>query len=218
MIRKIVGLALMAAVSQGATAATYITAAGAPDPGPAWGEQLVVTFDVPNATGYVFSGGLLTATGALSGAYAAPALDGTIFGYVTSPAAQTVATLSTPDLISISFYWGSIDTHNRLEVLGAAGGVLLDLMGNAPGIVGAPTFGNQASDSTNRRIFITAGVGEVITGLRFTAGGVAYEFDDFAAIEANPGVPEPATWALLIAGFGMVGVAARRRRPTRTAL
>jgi hypothetical protein len=30
-------------------------------------------------------------------------------------------------------------------------------------------------------------------------------------------VPEPATWAMLIAGFGAVGVAARRRRTVRTA-
>ncbi len=28
-----------------------------------------------------------------------------------------------------------------------------------------------------------------------------------------PGVPEPATWALMIGGFAMVGAAARRRRP-----
>ena len=28
----------------------------------------------------------------------------------------------------------------------------------------------------------------------------------------NPGVPEPASWAMLIAGFGLVGAAARRRR------
>jgi hypothetical protein len=28
----------------------------------------------------------------------------------------------------------------------------------------------------------------------------------------TPGVPEPATWAMLIAGFGMVGFTARRRR------
>lgn len=29
---------------------------------------------------------------------------------------------------------------------------------------------------------------------------------------ATPGIPEPATWGLMIAGFGLVGFAARRRR------
>lgn len=29
-----------------------------------------------------------------------------------------------------------------------------------------------------------------------------------------PAVPEPATWGLMLAGFGLVGVVARRRRPT----
>ncbi|WP_313669041.1 PEPxxWA-CTERM sorting domain-containing protein [Sandarakinorhabdus sp.] len=32
-----------------------------------------------------------------------------------------------------------------------------------------------------------------------------------------PGVPEPASWAMLIAGFGLVGAAARRRRQTVSA-
>jgi hypothetical protein len=31
-----------------------------------------------------------------------------------------------------------------------------------------------------------------------------------------PAVPEPATWAMMIAGFGLVGGAMRRRRPTAT--
>ncbi len=33
-------------------------------------------------------------------------------------------------------------------------------------------------------------------------------------LAAEIGVPEPATWAMLIAGFGMVGVSLRRRRTT----
>ena len=32
------------------------------------------------------------------------------------------------------------------------------------------------------------------------------------AIEPTPGVPEPASWALLISGFGLTGTALRRRR------
>jgi hypothetical protein len=31
-------------------------------------------------------------------------------------------------------------------------------------------------------------------------------------VDPVPGIPEPATWAMLIAGFGLVGSAARRRR------
>lgn len=31
-------------------------------------------------------------------------------------------------------------------------------------------------------------------------------------IDPTPGIPEPGTWALMIAGFGLVGIAARRRR------
>lgn len=37
-------------------------------------------------------------------------------------------------------------------------------------------------------------------------------YDSFAANAATGGVPEPASWAMLIAGFGMVGFAARRRK------
>jgi hypothetical protein len=32
------------------------------------------------------------------------------------------------------------------------------------------------------------------------------------AARVDPGVPEPASWAMLIAGFGLTGAAMRRRR------
>jgi hypothetical protein len=35
---------------------------------------------------------------------------------------------------------------------------------------------------------------------------------------AGGGVPEPATWAMMILGFGMIGAALRRRRVGNTAL
>ena len=39
-------------------------------------------------------------------------------------------------------------------------------------------------------------------------------YDAVTLTNAIPGgVPEPASWALMIAGFGLVGAAARRRKP-----
>jgi hypothetical protein len=46
--------------------------------------------------------------------------------------------------------------------------------------------------------------------------GYATAFMD-PIVSFTAGVPEPATWAMLIAGFGLVGVAARRRRPLAAA-
>lgn len=194
--------ALFAATA--ANAVTYTSSPGAPDPGPAFGETLVVTFDAPNAPGYVWTAGTIATTPVSIAGAARPALGGSGFGYVSSAMANNFATLSTPDLKSISFYWGSIDTYNTLQVLGAGGAVVYTINGG----MFPPATGNQGASATNRRVFITAGPNEVITGLTFRSTGVAFEFDNFAA----DAVPEPEQWALLIAGFGLVGAAARRQR------
>ena len=38
----------------------------------------------------------------------------------------------------------------------------------------------------------------------------------FIGNQVGPGVPEPATWAMMLTGFGLVGVAARRRKSSYT--
>jgi hypothetical protein len=43
-----------------------------------------------------------------------------------------------------------------------------------------------------------------------SANAIRLSVGDFAA---NPAIPEPATWAMMIAGFGLVGAAMRRQRP-----
>lgn len=62
----------------------------------------------------------------------------------------------------------------------------------------------------------TTGVARV----KLTSRGSGIEADhlQYGLFRADvPAVPEPATWAMLIAGFGLVGSAARRRRPTTAA-
>ena len=188
-----------------AHAVTFTSLAGAPDPGPSMGETLVVDFNAGLAPGYSLTGDFGYVTGT-SGAAAAPAGDLTRYFYVSSALPTNTATLDTPDLTSLSFYWGSIDTYNSVDLLDQMGNVLFTLSG---GML-PPANGDQGAGISNRRVFFTAGAGEVISGIRFTSTGVAFELDDIAATA----VPEPATWAMLIAGFGMVGFAARRRRST----
>jgi hypothetical protein len=202
-------------MASAAQAVTVTGTFGAPDPGPAPGQTVVVSFDAPIAAGYSWSGGLATSCSSISGA-AMPAVGAggtaSCFGYVSSAINPNSATLSTPNLISISFYWGSIDSYNFVDVLGAGGATIFSISGSML----PPSNGNQGLPSTNRRVNFVADAGEVITGLRLRSTGVAFEFDNFAASPVfDPGggaVPEPATWAMLMAGFGLVGVTARRRR------
>lgn len=217
MKRRLFGLFASIAVASAAQAVTVTGTFGAPDPGPAAGQSIVVSFDAPNAAGYSWTGGLATSCSSISGA-AMPAVGpggtASCFGYVSSAINPNAATLATPDLASISFYWGSIDTYNFVDVLGAGGATIFSISGGAL----PPSNGNQGQPATNRRVNFIAGAGEVITGLRLRSTGIAFEFDNFAATAVlDPGggaVPEPATWAMLIAGFGLVGASARRRRIT----
>ncbi|QMW21491.1 PEPxxWA-CTERM sorting domain-containing protein [Sandaracinobacteroides saxicola] len=58
---------------------------------------------------------------------------------------------------------------------------------------------------------VTFGPNDRFTAVAFSQGQVIGQ--GFAVQTPVSAIPEPATWAMLIAGFGMVGVAARRRFP-----
>jgi|JI10StandDraft_1071094.scaffolds.fasta_scaffold03833_15 hypothetical protein len=208
---SISGAVALAAVSIFATAAqavTWTSLPGAPDPGPAPGQTVLVSFDAPLPTGYALSGTYGIVSGSSSAA-ATPATDASKYLYVSNSLGNGIAKLTTPNLRSVSFYWGSVDNYNFVDVLGAGGATLLTLAGSALPVAN----GNQFISSTNRRVSFDAGTGEVITGLRFRSTGVAFELDSIA----GAAVPEPASWMLLIAGFGMIGASMRRRAPQKLA-
>ncbi len=87
----------------------------------------------------------------------------------------------------------------------------------------ASVFNNPfGGDSTSTRAVITDSSGVLasnVASVRFAfngdliAGPAGYrEIDIFAAQAQAPAIPEPASWAMLIAGFGLVGAVARRRQ------
>jgi hypothetical protein len=109
----------------------------------------------------------------------------------------------------VSFIWGSVDSYNTLEVLGAGGAVLASITGNQ---IFNPASGNRTDPNTNPVVTLTfTGVeyGQV-TALRFNSTQNAFEFDNLSVA-----VPEPSTWAMMIGGFGLLGAAARRSRKAR---
>ena len=209
------------------------TANGKVDPGLAAYETSLVDFDAAPHAGVTIStlGNVALYTGS-SGNAAAPVGDHSQYlgsgtgGSATIDFANYFAAMHNR-VRSLSVYVGSVDTYNTIEVLNGAGGVLKTITGSdLPG-----SNGDQGASITNRRLYINFDPAtENVAALRFRSSGVAFEFDTIGASSAkfdipstmtSPpnnvlpavlGVPEPASWALMIGGFGMIGGALRRRQ------
>ena len=112
-----------------------------------------------------------------------------------------------------SFILGSLDTYNTLEIL-LSDATSIIYSGNQI-TQGLQADGDQADPDTNGRVTYTVtGGGPFIVGARFRSSQNSFEFDNLA-IRA---VPEPATWMMMILGFGAIGFGMRRRSAGKLAL
>jgi hypothetical protein len=211
-----------------ANAFTYFTVGATSGPAPGDPdasslESTVVTFDSPNAGGIVETdtGTVGVYTGNVANVGAAPAGDTSMYESVGT-GGQAVfdfaGYLASHTVNTVSIYLGSIDTYNTIYVLNKEG----VSMGMITGSNLPAATGDQGASITNRRLYIS-NLGPDFGGLEFTASAVAFEFDTIRASSTdwNPNTPntnltlpspapEPATWALMLAGFGLMGAALRR--------
>lgn len=110
-------------------------------------------------------------------------------------------------LKSFSFEWGSINADDTV-LISLASGFNFTFTGSNIIFSG---FGDQSSPNANRIVFVDFDAPETVNSFTAISTDGAFEVDNFAAAGA---VPELATWTLLIVGFGLTGVAMRRRQMT----
>lgn len=122
--------------------------------------------------------------------------------YLTVPGNASATLFSLNGLTNFSFYMGSADTYNSIQFIGADYNETL----NGGQFTGGYT--GQSWDWGTRVNFDFGGA--TVNQVILRSSNNSFEVDNFAGSLAA--VPEPATWAVMIMGFGAVGAVIRRRR------
>lgn len=110
-------------------------------------------------------------------------------------------TLNTPLLRSMSLFIGSLDPSNQITFNGI-GGFTQSFLGSD---LFTPALGDQSNDANNRRFYFSFDPSDKVDQIVFSSGVNSFEFDTLAA----SAVPEPATWAMMLLGFGGIGLLLR---------
>jgi len=101
----------------------------------------------------------------------------------------------------ISFLWGSPDLFNSLTVNSTGSSQVF----TAASLLFPVTNGDQ---SFNQSVQFTGLAGALITSLVFSSNQDAFEVARFSITA----VPEPETYAMMLAGLGLMGFVARRTK------
>ena len=111
----------------------------------------------------------------------------------------------------LSFVLGSIDSYNTVTLNYSDGSAATTLSGRQ--IIGESDVGPR-NNSIQGRVNYFFGDNPALASVTFASSDTAFEIDEIATA-----VPEPASWAMMIFGFGAVGGALRsaRRRKTTVA-
>lgn len=152
-----------------------------------------------------FSGGELfnTTTPGVSGVAARPV--GSTDNFWSIEAGETGTVNFSSGISYYGFLWGSPDVNPWNDVKFYSGMTLLDSFGREK--FQPPLMDNNWTTTSYLNIFTNGG--PAITKITFSASQNAFETDNHAYIAA---VPEPETYAMMLAGLGLMGLVARRRK------
>ena len=205
MLKSVVATLAAVMVAGSAHAITTVSSTVGPDTGPLPGQSLLYTFE--SGAPASLSGNYTIASGTVIGKYAAPLGDTSHFLVVPGGLSDGTAKLVLASAVkTLSFYWGSIDSYNTVTFFNSSNVAIGSFTGSD--IPGAFADGNTTDPLNNRRVDFNFG-GASVKSITFASSDIAFEVDNIAGGNA---VPEPAIWAMLISGMGMIGLSLRGRR------
>ena len=194
------------------------------DPGLRAGEHMVADFDANNSLQIdsAHSSGFGYHTGSALGVAVAPKGDTSQY-LAVGAGGQAIFDLRSytgggNELASVSAYVGSLDCYNFVQLLGINSDGSIDYADPLLSLGGHDLVRLNGGKRNGRLIFgfdDSARIGAILFG----STGIAFEFDSLAISQMRaPGqnlaaapVPEPASWAMMLGGLGLIGGAMRRR-------